>query len=369
MKTPYFLIHKSRFKNNCDDFLNSFRRYWPGKVSCGYSVKTNNHPLMIKLALEQKLYAEVVSEEEYKKVREYGFGDKQIIYNGPVKGKAKVDACIRGAKINVDNFKELEELVNGCDNRNDKNINVGLRINFDLESMVPNETSTGNRVGRFGFCYENGDLEKAIHFLEGRSVKLTGLHVHYTTRTRSLAVFEAIAQKMCEIYKKYQLQLDFIDIGGGFWGGRVMEGKPSMDAYARAITKILLETINPDTELIMEPGSAMSATVIDYITTVDSIKDIRNTRIVTVDGSFLHINPFMNQRVPTYILPKFQGETVPRQEICGATCLENDRFLVLENEKEIEEGERIIFTNAGAYTMSLVSEFIIKKPEVYLVDE
>ena len=368
METPCFLIHRNKFTDNCKDILDSFQKFWPGRVGCGYSVKTNNHIMMLKLALEQNLYAEVVSEEEYKKVRECGFENDRIIYNGPVKGKAQIDACKKGAKINVDHFKELRELVESCGSATDK-MNIGLRINFDLESMVPGETSTGDDVGRFGFSYENGDLDKALQFLKDNSIKLAGLHVHYTTKTRSLAVFEAIAQKISEVYEKYLLQPDYIDIGGGFWGGRIMEGKPSMEEYAEAIVNILMKKIKPDTELILEPGSAMSATVVDYITTVDSVKDIRGTRIVTVDGSSLHINPFMNRRVPTYLLPELRGKIVSKQEICGATCLENDRFMTLENEREIEEGTRIIFTNAGAYTMSLVSEFIVKKPTVYLADE
>lgn len=364
MQTPYYLIHKDIFVQNCNEIINSFEKEWGGKVGCGYSVKTNNSLQMLQLAFEQGLYAEVVSEEEYNFAKECGFTNDRIIYNGPVKGTTKFEACRMGAKVNIDNLTEAKEIALYIQKNEIRNVHIGLRVNFDLENMVPGETSTGEAVGRFGICYENGDLEKAISFFEQEGIPLEGLHVHFTTKTRSVAVFEAIAKMICEICQKYHLNLSYIDIGGGFWGGRALAGKPTMQQYAKKIVPILKETISEETELIVEPGSAMSATVVDYITTVVSVKDIRNTRIVVVDGSSLHINPFMNQRQQTAILPELGTNVVEEQVICGATCLEHDRFMVLKKEREIQVGSKIIFTNAGAYTMSLVSDFIVKRPKV-----
>lgn len=368
MKTPYYVIHKKIFDRNCEDIMGSFRKEWGDNVSCGYSVKTNNSPQMLQLAYNKGLYAEVVSEQEYESAKEAGFADERILYNGPVKGNTKYSACIGGAKINLDNLTEVDEMVSFLREHPDKDVHLGLRINFDLESLVPGETSTGNRVGRFGICYENGDLEKAIVLLVENDIPLEGLHIHFTTRTRSIAVFEAIARKMCEVKKRFGLNLKYIDIGGGFWGGRALEGKPTMQQYAEAIVPILKEEFTTEVELIVEPGSAMSATVMDYVTTVVSVKDIRDTRIVVVDGSSLHINPFMNSRQQTAVLPESKLDYVAVQEICGATCLEHDRFMVLKNEREVQRGSRIIFTNAGAYTVSLVSNFILLKPPIYVVD-
>lgn len=366
MQTPYYLIHRDAFIKNCNDIISSFAEKWKGKVGCGYSVKTNNSPQMLQLALEQGLYAEVVSEQEYMLVKKCGFADDRVIYNGPIKGKAKFEACKTEAKINIDNLNEAEEIALFIKENKIQNVHLGLRVNFDLESMVPGETSTGERVGRFGICYENGDLEKALSFLKEEGIALEGLHVHFTTKTRSIAVFAAIAKVMCEICQKYHLNLKYIDIGGGFWGGRALAGKPTMQQYAEAIVPILRKVISSETELIVEPGSAMCATVVDYITTVISVKEIRNTRIVVVDGTLLHINPFMNQRQQTVVLPEDGTDIVERQEICGATCLEHDRFLILQKEKAIQVGSKITFTNAGAYTMSLVSDFIVTRPNVYI---
>ena len=62
------------------------------------------------------------------------------------------------------------------------------------------------------------------------------------------------------------------------------------------------------------------------------------------------------------------NNVIEKQIVCGATCLEKDRFITLQKMGELKKGDEIIFTNAGAYTISLVSDFIVKKPEVYIKD-
>lgn len=368
MKTPYFLIHKSKFIENCDDIIFSFQHEWGESVICGYSVKTNNHPMMLQLALEQGLYAEVVSNAEYELAKRAGFPDTKIIYNGPVKGETQYIAYEQGAKINIDNLTELEDMITYIERNKPKRRGVGLRVNFNLEAAVPGETATGDDVGRFGICFENGDLDRAMQVLQANGIELEGLHIHYTTQSRSLNVYRAIANKAVEICKRYQVDLQYIDIGGGFWGGRVVEGKPTMPQYAKTIADILKQYFSSDTTLILEPGSAMSATVIDYHTTIVSVKDIRETRIVTVDGSSLHVNPFMNARNQSVILPELGEQIIEKQEICGGTCMEKDRFMTVDRKGELLAGSQIVFTNAGAYTISAASDFIVPRAKVYLVE-
>ena len=367
--TPSYIIHKKKFENNLMDIRDNFEKKWNGEVICSYSCKTNNNREMIKLAKEFNMYAEVVSAKEYVLAKEVGFNDEKIIYNGPFKGETVYEACNRGAIVNVDSLEELKELCYVYNTRYDRfPQNLGLRINFDLESVVPGQTSTGQEDGRFGICLENGDVERAIEFLEKNSIKLNGVHVHYTTRTRSLEVYSEIAKTVMKLIKKYELQLSYIDIGGGFWGGRKIDGKPTMTEYADVICNIL--DLPMSTTLILEPGSALCSTVVDYLARVISVKDIRESRFVFLDGTSLHINPFQFERDAQCVLEK-QDETISeisekKQILCGATCLEKDRFSSLKGQMKLEKGDLIRFINVGAYTMSFVSDFILEKPQIHV---
>ena len=57
-----------------------------------------------------------------------------------------------------------------------------------------------------------------------------------------------------------------------------------------------------------------------------------------------------------------------RQIICGYTCMDHDRIMVLNNEKELHVGDKIIYNRVGAYTMTFGGPFIRYYPEVYLRD-
>ncbi len=366
--TPCYVIKERKFKENYLDVIDSFSKKWKGLVSCGYSVKTNNRREMLKLAWNNNMYAEVVSTREYNYVKELGFTDSKIIFNGPVKGNAFKQAIFNGARINLDSLQEVIELVEYIKKNRINNYNIGLRLNFDLEKCVPGQTMTGTHVGRFGICWENGDFEKAIDILRENDITIKGIHVHYTTITRSLEVFGAIAEKVAEVITKMELNLEYIDIGGGFFGGMYLAEKPTMEQYSEVITKKLEGLNSAETELVLEPGSAICASVVEYQTKVVAVKEIRGTRIVVLDGTVLHINPFLHDRKPLYHIPKALTERkiVEKQILVGSTCLENDRFMTLTNTKELEKDDCVCFTYCGAYTMSLLSDFIVEKPRIYV---
>lgn len=79
-----------------------------------------------------------------------------------------------------------------------------------------------------------------------------GLHLHCNSVTRSLNVYRAIARYAANLIKKYDLELSFIDIGGGFFGG--VEGKPTPKQYISCIKEELETVVDVnETKLIVEP--------------------------------------------------------------------------------------------------------------------
>ena len=144
-----------------------------------------------------------------------------------------------------------------------------------------------------------------------------------------------------------------------------------MSDYARTICKALCRTVNPQkVTLILEPGASILASSVDYICTVLNRRQVRGTGIITTDGSMLHINPFMAKRVPRADLmcKDQEREQLAQQIVCGATCMENDRLLYLNDEAALQEGDQILFHCAGAYTMSFNGCFIDSPPYVYKTD-
>lgn len=243
-------------------------------------------------------------------------------------------------------------------------------MNFDLEKKCKGETSAGNHPSRFGICYENGDLIKAIKLLANNHIKIIGVHMHTSTKTRSKKVFKEISNVVCMLKREFDLEFNYIDLGGGFFGGKVHNSYPSISEYADVICDTLSREFTSDkTTLILEPGASVIATAVDYFVKVRSVKHIQDEIIVTVDGSKLHINPFMSDRIPNYEIIGQLGEKECIQQICGSTCMESDRMILLRDQGKLNTNNYIIFHDAGAYTLSLNNSFINYPPRVYIKTE
>lgn len=365
MKTPYFLIDKSALDTGLQKLKNALQCSWANFI-IGYSYKTNALPWVINYFKENGCYAEVVSDDEYELANSIGVEKAHVIYNGIAKTKDTFLEAIKNlAIVNIDSEYEIDWL----DELEKDKYSVGVRVNFDLESYCPGQTQCGEDGERFGFCYENGELKKAIDRIESKGVRVAGLHLHKSSKTRMPDIYRAIAEVAVEIGKEYNLKLDYIDIGGGFFGG--LDTKPQFPEYFDMVAGTLAEQYHPDTTtLIVEPGMALIGAPIDYVTTVIDVKrTTRNTFVVT-DGSRTQIDPLMTKTgYFNEIIRQDSRKRIDRQIISGFTCMEHDRLFELVDGEELLPGDQIVYHKVGAYTMCLSPLFIKWFPDVYVKDE
>lgn len=370
IKTPCYVIDRKQFERNLFDIQNSFRNEWGDNLWIGYSIKTNHLPQLLEIAKNKGMLAEAVSDDEYYYAVEQGFDKRNIILNGPSKSEdCLICALESNSIVNIDNLEEVNVLVKRKDTLKNREIKVGLRANFDLEKLCGGETTTGKAGSRFGLCVENGEFEEAVNQLSALHVRICGLHLHFSTKTRSLKVFKILAEQICEIATKYGLlkNIEYLDIGGGYWGGRRVKDKPTMEEYSKVISRILKTKFDSrKVKLILEPGSALLSTIATYYTQVQNVRQIKSLSVVTVDGSLLHVNPLLNQRKLEYKIYASGEKNIFRQMVCGFTCLEKDRILQLDNVLELKKGDYVQIDYTGAYTMGFNNCFISLPPYIYM---
>ncbi|MCT4605045.1 MAG: pyridoxal-dependent decarboxylase [Marinisporobacter sp.] len=363
--TPYYLLDLERLVKNFCELKKAFSKEWNNLI-IGYSFKTNSLPWLLNWLKDEDAYAEVVSQPEYELAKKIGF--KKIVFNGPYKGfEAMENALNNDFIVNLDSFNEIEWLKKNSP-KDDKIYKVGLRINFDLEKYCHEENIMDDEPRRFGFNIENGSFEKAITELKNMSyIKIVGIHAHNSTRTKSLSVFNTISQKIIEAAEMIDNQLEYVDIGGSFFGDK--PGTPEFWEYAKTICQILKKRFKPKhTALIIEPGASLIASPFYFVCKVVDKKDIKGTRILTVDGSCLNISPQMKGtsfKIDSNSQKKIMSQ---RQVIAGYTCIEKDRLGQLEKSNELYIDDILIFHNTGAYSMALSPNFIQYYPAVVVKD-
>lgn len=371
LKTPCFVFDEGELKANFLGFRDALQKAWGCHAQVAYSVKTNPLPWMLGVARSCHAWAEVVSDEEYNVAHQAGFSPSEIVFNGPIKGQKRFCAALlQGSVVNLDSERELR-WVSELAKREKSLLKVGLRVNLNLEKYCPGQTLTGSAGGRFGYCYENGEFARAVAQLSkaGDSVRLCGLHVHVTTKSRSIEVYQVLARFAVRLAKEFRLSLEYIDMGGGFYGGGP-HNEGAYEAYANAISAELRDGFDPaTTRLIVEPGGAVVCTPARYLGRVLDTKDTEYGRFVTTDFSRVNIDHEMKKT--SYPLEVVFADSNVRpllssQVIGGFSCMESDRLCNLYNQPELREGDLMIISHAGAYSMSFTPGFFIRfAPAVY----
>lgn len=366
--TPAFILNEMEVVKNINGFKSALNTRFPKNI-VGYSVKTNSLPYVLRIARDHGCYAEVVSYHEYRLALTMGFSPERIIYNGPLKSKETfLEAIEKGAVVNIENWREICWLK---DLPQEKKYSVGIRINVNISAVSPEDEAFPDDDSRFGFSYESGDLKKAIDMINRLSnVRLAGIHSHREPKTRSVRFYSRVIEYVQDIILKYGLQLDYWDLGGGFFG--MMPGKPRYQDYVDAFYNVLCEKLRKLC-FIVEPGNAIVASGFDYVMEVIDVKEHDAKIYVCTDGTRNDVDPFFHKS--DYFKEIFykdqQRSSVDKiQIVSGLSCLEYDRLFQLPaGSKKLEPGDRIIFHRVGAYTMTLSPLFIHYFPNVYMMKD
>lgn len=368
LPTPCFVIDEEDLSKSLDRFAAALKEQFPMCIP-SLSVKTNSLPYLLRVAREHGYYAEVVSADEYELALQCGFSKDHIVYNGPMKSRETfLDAMEHGALVNIETFREIGWLMS-LDLS--KTYSVGIRMNVNISQISPEDENHVDDNSRFGFSAESSDLIAAVKTIQDMPhIKLNRLHIHRTSRTRSLRFYERLIDYALTQAERHHLKLEQLDIGGGYYG--MMPGKPAYHDYAATFKKAIERHRAANSlTVIVEPGNAIVASCFSFVTEVIDVKHHDGANYATIDGSRIDVDPLFHKTdyFKQFIYSEPAGQTAPKQVVGGCTCLEFDRLMTLENQRALQEGDRIVIDRVGAYTLCFTPLFIRYWPAVYALRE
>jgi diaminopimelate decarboxylase len=368
----FYLLDFDKFQKNYQEFLEAFRSIYPNS-NLGYSYKTNYTPKLCQYVNSIGGYAEVVSRLEYDLAIRIGVPPSRIIFNGPLKFREDIEKAIAADSIiNLDSLREVSIVKDLAQSLPDeRQFAVGLRCNFDISS---------NKISRFGFDVEGGELEYAFNQLKQlKNCSVEGLHCHFSTSERSIDSYALRTQKMlslCDfLYQKHQPK--FINLGGGFFGkmSEYLRKQfdyyiPSYQEYAEVIASQFADRFSHKSspELILEPGVAVVADIMKFVSKVVGVKTVRSRKLALVTGSIQNVKPTLNSKnLPTKVYrndKSFSQERLAAPvDLVGYTCMEHD-CLYQEYPEDIAVDDYVVFDNVGAYTIVFKPPFIRSSPPI-----
>lgn len=378
--SSFYILNLEKLRENYKKIDQAFKSRYSNFI-IGYSYKTNYVPYLCKELAKLGAYSEVVSRLEYDLAIKIGVDPSKIIFNGPLKTKDDIFMALNNdSKVNIDSLYEIDLVKEYCKRNQQKQVKIGLRLNFDISEDGVSPLIEGHEVCRFGICVENGSMNDVMNELKNiNNLRVVGLHGHFSTSRRRVSTYSKITKSLCNIAKAYSLDhLQYIDIGGGIFGEvpkSLIDHAPTFDDYAEAVCSIMNQEFPNEKEqpaLILEPGIAMVANAFNFVAKVIGTKMIRDINFVLVDGSIHNIKPTMHTKnLPMKIIRKNNDDTKTANKfnIVGYTCLEKDYLARDVEEKMPEINDFIIFENVGAYTIVFNPPFIKERPAIIANDK
>lgn len=358
--SPLYVFNSEAFVNNYIELQSAFRKIYP-KYTIAYSYKTNYTPRICQIVKRLGGYAEVVSDMEYTLAKKIGYSNDQIIYNGPNKGEKMVEHLLLGGILNIDNLQESDRVCNIAKANKTKQFNVGIRVNIDVEQ---------NFISRFGLEAEGPEYKEAFKKLNAISnIKIVGLHCHIS-RARGIEAWQKRAEAILSLADKYiDGPPQYINLGSGMFAH--MEESlakqfgtdiPTYNHYAEAVATLFKGHYSEISEyekpiLFTEPGTTLVSSYMDFISKVDSIKNIRGQDIAVLNGSKDNIGDICKiKKLPINVFGENE-EHFDNINLTGYTCLEQDVMYEGYTGK-MAVGNYVVFKNVGGYSNVTKPPFI-----------
>jgi diaminopimelate decarboxylase len=369
-----FILDIERFAENYRQFLNAFRCIYPN-TQLAYSYKTNYIPRLCHRVGALGGYAEVVSGVEYELAVRVGTPSDRIIFNGPYKSECEIErALTSGSTLNIDTYEEADVVTSIAERHPQQVHHVGIRCNFDVDCLS---------ASRFGLDVDGSEFAAVVTMLTRRgNIQLNGLHCHFSTGRRSADSFAKRTRKLVDVSSRCfgGLPPRFLNVGGGFFSqmpallrGQFAFPIPTYADYAEAVASQLAKefTALDSPQLIVEPGAALTADVMQFAARVIAVKQIRSRTVAITAGSVHNIKPTLHDKnLPMQVVaaePRRSRRATGPLDVVGYTCMEHD-CLYSNYAGVVGVDDYVVFANVGAYTVVMKPPFIRPSPAIMYVD-
>jgi diaminopimelate decarboxylase len=367
--TPLYVYSRAAILERFRAFADAFA---PVNPLIAYSVKANGNLAVLRLLGEAGAGADIVSGGELFRARAAGIAADRIVFSGVGKIITELAAALEAGiyAFNVESEGELlmlSELAVAM-----KTVApIALRVNPDVETNTPHHyTSTGHKATKFGIPYEEAErLYRRAALLPG--IRVRGVDVHIGSQIVDVEPYVLAIERVLELVQRLRaggIELEFIDVGGGFGVSYDEGADPAPAAFAAGLLPLLA---GAGLRVVFEPGRFIVGPAGVLLTRVLFVKRMGGKTFVITDAG---MNDLLR---PSHYASYHRVEPAVRRvdrarmpvDVVGPVCESGD-FLALDRSiPRVEPGELLVVGTAGAYGFSMASTYNARpRPAEVMVD-
>jgi diaminopimelate decarboxylase len=364
--TPLYCYSTSQVRERLALFRRHFSRQ--DHLIC-YAVKANANLSLLRMIAREGAGFDIVSGGELERVRRAGKGAlARTVFSGVGKTAEEMDLALRAGILlfNVESEQELELLAERAAKLR-KKARVALRVNPDVFAETHPYISTGLREHKFGI--EIGRAREVYaRAAKSRWLSPEGVSVHIGSQIRSAAPFGAALTRVRALVKEVAsdgIQIRSVDAGGGLGidyaaplGAEKFNATQEVADYAAALTGGLRGL---RVRLLLEPGRFLVAQAGALVARVLYRKRNGTKEFLITDAGMNDlIRPALygaHHEIVAVERPVESKQQNVTMDVVGPVCETGDFFARDRLMPDVQPGELIALLDAGAYAMSIASNY------------
>lgn len=341
-----------------------------------YAVKANSSLAILNLFARLGAGFDIVSGGELARVLAAGGDPGKVVFSGVGKTADEMRAALKAGILcfNIESASELQRL-NRVAGELGEIAPVSFRVNPDVDPKTHPYISTGLKENKFGVPIADAP---ALYRLAARlpHLRIAGIDCHIGSQLTDLSPLSDAADRVLALVDALTAEgitLHHIDLGGGVGIRYRDEIPPDLAAYGRVLAQ---KFSGRREKLLLEPGRSLVGNAGLLLTRVEYLKPGEDKNFAIVDAAMNDLmRPALYEAYHEIVAVATRDAPAQRYDIVGPICETGD-FLGFARNLAIEEGDLLALLSAGAYGMSMASnynsrpraaEVMIDKNEIRLI--
>lgn len=378
--TPLYLYDAATLYEQARRLREALDTNYPGETEITYAAKA-----YFSLGIAQRLAAlnlgvDVVSMGEMAVARRAGFAPERVHLHGNNKSIEELSAALEWGvqAVVVDSLEELDTL-EALAARANKQARIWLRISPGVSIHSHSYLQTAHHASKFGLPTEGGAAARAIQQAKAsRWLRLTGLHTHLGSQFFEAEPYQQGIASLMALAEQNDFIPEELSPGGG-WGVPYVPEQPSGDPapWIETVTGALKAECArrnwPLPRLVVEPGRWLMARAGVALYAVGTTKTSGDgTHFVAVDGGMAD-NPrpaMYGARYSALLADRPDERAVNKANLVGKYCESGDQLIQDVWLPEVQRGDLIVVPVAGAYQLSMASNYNLNpRPAVLWLED
>ncbi|MES2509672.1 MAG: diaminopimelate decarboxylase [Pseudomonadota bacterium] len=357
--TPLFVYSKAAMLSA----LAAYQRGFAGRdAQICYAMKANSSLGVLQVFAQAGCGFDIVSGGELDRVMAAGGDARKVIFSGVGKTRAEMRQALSAGIgcFNVESEAELDVL-------SDVAVGMGLlapvsiRVNPNVDPKTHPYISTGLKGNKFGVAHEDA-LRIYRHAASLAGLKVVGIDCHIgsqiTDTTPYLDAMDRVLDLVADI-ERAGITLHHIDFGGGLGINYNGDTPPEADALWQQLLAKVDARGYGSKKLMIEPGRSLVGNAGVCVTEVLYVKPGEQKNFCIIDAAMNDLpRPAMYQAFHAIVpvLPTAAGTAVTSYDVVGPVCESGD-WIGHDRELAVQAGDRLAVLSAGAYCMSMASNY------------